>query len=309
MTISRFQGRNSPSTHKMNSHPRTLINSQAPRILDLAIKDLHQFFPLALEEHARLLSETGRSVLKNAPESAVTIVDLPGYPAVCVKEFRWRGWLHALKGLFRPTQGVRTFRNGQRLQDAGIATALPLALMRRKILGLVQSEWVVMQVIPGAVELDRYIVMKERASWRTGDKRELARMLGRLIGSMHGSGIFHSDLKTCNILVSEGNSPTMPEVDNTHGSRVSFALLDYDEVVFARTVPEARKIKNLVQMFLSTPVAIAAADRLRFLREYARHAGINKKQRRTMARKILNSSRGKHILYVGFEGDVIEAWE
>lgn len=293
----------------MNSQPRTKINPQAARILDVAIKDLHEFFALALEEHARLLSETGRGVLKNAPESAVTIVDLPGHPGVCVKEFRWRGWLHALKGLFRPTQGERTFWNGRRLQDAGIATALPLALIRNTTLGLVKSEWVVMQVIPGALELDRYIVKKERASWTAEQKRGLVRMLGRFIGAMHSGGIFHSDLKTCNILVGERNSPATQRVDNAHGSMARFALLDYDEVIFAHTVPESRKIKNLVQIFLSTPTAILATDRLRFLREYGDQAGINKKQRREMARKVLKTAAGKQILYVGFEGDVTEAWE
>ena len=72
---------------------------------------------------------------------------------------------------------------------------------------------------------------------------------------------------------------------------------------------DARKVKNLVQIFLSTPRAITATDRLRFLREYARQAGIDRDRRREMARRVLKTATGRQILYVGPDGDVTEAWE
>ena len=48
-----------------------------------------------------------------------------------------------------------------------------------------------------------------------------------------------------------------------------------------------KKVKNLIQIFLSTPVGIRASDRLRFLREYGRRPGIDRATRREMAREVL----------------------
>ena len=70
-----------------------------------------------------------------------------------------------------------------------------------------------------------------------------------------------------------------------------------------------RKIKNLVQIFLSTPLAIDATQRLLFLNEYAMHAGLNPSEKRRTARAIIEAALGKEILYVGFEGDVTERWD
>jgi len=135
---------------------------------------------------------------------------------------------------------------------------------------------------------------------------------------MHAAGIFHSDLKTCNILVSEdtpqGNDPSdMGQVDANKapasGKAVRFSLLDYDEVRFFRHVSGRRRIKNLIQIFLSTPVAIKATQRLLFLNEYALHAGLSPYEKRETARVVLEAASGKKILYVGFNGDVREEWD
>lgn len=256
-------------------------------------------------------------MLKNSPESAVTLVDVPGFPRVCVKELRWRGRLHAFKGLFRSTQGVRSFRNGWKLREAGLGVASPLALITDRRLGLVRAEWVIMEVIPGAIELDRYIVKRTADGWQPEERIALARLFGRFIGSMHGAGIFHSDLKTCNVMVSEepAQSDDPPDearqaANKTIASRkaLRFSLLDYDNVRFSRQVSWRQKIKNLVQIFLSTPVAIKATQRLLFLNEYALHVGLSPNEKRLAARAVIEAARGKEILYVGFEGDIREKW-
>ena len=293
----------------------TEIHPESPGKLNLDAGEIRDFVVRCLNEHRRLLSRPSREVLKNAPESAVTLVSLSGLPRVCVKEFRWRGWRHALKGLFRPTQGVRTFRNGWRLQNDGFSVSVPLALVREKRLGLVESEWVVMELVPNALELDRFVVKMTASEWTAEERRGMVRMFGRFIGSMHSKGIFHSDLKTCNVLVSEDR--TRAELrddceDAAPGRRygaIRFSLLDYDDVRFSGAVSLRKTIKNMVQIFLSTPVAIRATDRLRFLGEYALHVGMTRRQRREIAREVVEASRGKKLLYVGFEGDVREKWE
>lgn len=268
----------------------------------------------ALAEHRRLIAVGSTSVLKDAPESAVTRVSLPGVPPVCVKEFRWRGAIHGVKSLFRATQGTRTFANGWRLKESGFSAAAPLALVRERSMGIVLGEWVIMEIMPRCLELDRYLVSRIRSDWSPEEKRCLARMMGRYIGSLHSAGIFHADLKTCNILVSEMSAeegyiehsdewtPTNPE------GGLRFSLVDYDHVTFSNAVSPRKRIKNLVQIFLSMPTAVAAGDRLRFLHEYALHVGLSVAERRKTALQVLEAARGRDILYVGFDGDIVEQW-
>ena len=293
------------------------IHPEASTNLNRNEQDMVDFVRKAIEEHTRLLRLKSGAIRKDAPESAVTLVDLPGFPGVCVKEFRWRGWRHALKGLFRPTQGLRTYRNGRRLTQMGISCACPLALVRKSTLGVVRLEWVIMEVIPGALELDRYIVKRIALGRAPDETRGLARLLGRFIGSIHSRGVFHSDLKTCNIVVSgPGASPKAdPDPSTSDGgplasssSTVLFSLLDYDDVTFAREVTDKKRIKNLVQIFLSTPMALKASQRLMFLDEYALHAGLSRSRKREIAREVIKAAQGKDVLYVGFEGDVCERW-
>jgi tRNA A-37 threonylcarbamoyl transferase component Bud32 len=294
------------------------IHPESSSILACEPGAIPDFLSSVLEQHRRLLSGDGKSVLKDSPESAVTLVHVTGFPQVCVKELRWRGWLHSFKSLFRSTQGVRSFNNGWKLHAAGFGVASPLALITDKRLGFVRSEWLIMEVIPLAIELDRHIVRRTAQQWLPEEKIALARLFGRFIGSMHGAGIFHSDLKTCNVMVSEDSaqSDDPPDIGGTACDKVTsprrglrFSLLDYDKVRFSRQVSRRRKIKNLVQIFLSTPLAIKATQRLLFLNEYAMHAGLDPFEKRRTARAIIEATQGKEILYVGFEGDVTEKWD
>lgn len=293
---------------KMKYLYRTHINPDAGRILNLAADKLPEFLRSVLDRYQSLSRGVGR-MLKDAPESAVVILELPGYPKVCVKELRWRGWAHALKAIFRPTQGLRSFRNGLRLQDMGFGAAAPLALIRKTVAGLPTTEWVIMEVIPDALEFDRYILQREATSWTTEERRGFVRTFGRCIGSLHSHGIFHSDLKTCNILVDARIATQSRTSEKAPDRPVRFTLVDYDDVMVGKAVSDKRKLKNLVQIFLSTPIVIRATDRLRFLSEYSLHAGIDRKGRRELARNVLKEARGRDILYVGFDGDVTEKWD
>lgn len=292
----------------MNRQCDIMLDADAGGILGLDEDALPRFVEDCVAEHHSVLSEQPSSVLKDAPETAVTIVRLPGRPAVCVKEFRLRSRLHAVKSLFRRTKGLRTFLNGRKLVDSGIGAPLPLALLRKRRFGVVETEWVLMEYLADALELDRYLVTRIRAGWTADERRSLALSFGRFVGTMHGRGVYHSDLKTCNILVSD-SAASDDTGDDSPNRRTRFSLLDYDDVIFSAFVNDRRKAKNLTQIFLSTPTAVRAADRLRFLREYALHGGINRMRRKAIAHRVLQHAVGRRILYVGLNGDVGEDWE
>lgn len=298
----------------MRQNLHITLNQAAASELGIADEEIEPFLYRAIVEHEKALDSNPAAIRKNAPESRVSVVEFDNGPQVCVKEFRPRGVLHALKGLFRPTHGLRTFRNGLRLDKAAVPVARPLGLLRKRTLGLVHTEWVVMEVLPGGVEFDRYVLGKIRAEWPVAEKQAFVRAFGRLIGSLHRKGVFHADLKTCNIVVQEQHS--RPDSDDRersgeptgHYASFRFALLDYDEVDFSGKMTERRRVKNLVQIFLSAPTALDAKDRMRFLTVYAREAGLDSAEKRRIAESVIEKARGRTILYVGFDGDVIETW-
>ena len=257
------------------------------------------FIYAAIEEHSNLVERGGPNVLKDAPESAVTRVMLAERPPVCVKELRWRGRLHALKSLFRSSQGLRTFRNAHKLNHASVNAAQALVLARQRSRGIIRREWVIMETVPATLEFDRYVLQRSGSGWTRSEKTRLVSALARFLGDMHARGIFHADMKTCNLLVRSAESSTDPE----------FFLLDYDTIEFHAKVSLRHQVKNLVQLFLSSPTEFNTLDRLRFLQYYAASIGISVKGRRKMARQVLDAAKGNKILYVGFSGDVIEDWE
>jgi len=100
-----------------------------------------------------------------------------------------------------------------------------------------------------------------------------------------------------------------PWMSTNPAGTLRFSLVDYDDVTFSDIVSTKKRIKNLVQIFLSMPTAVTACDRLRFLHEYALHVGLSASERRRTALRVLKAARGKQILYVGFDGDIVEKWD
>ncbi len=290
----------------MNRNLTIELHPRASDILGVEEKALPGLVELILQGHAKIVSKRGKSILKDSPESAVSLVILAGIPRVCVKEFRNRGIAHSVKGLLRPTQALRSFRNGARLDELGVGTAVPLALIRKLKFGLPEVEWIIMEAPLDALELDRFILSKFASGWTYSDRKVAAASFGRFMGELHGRGIFHSDLKTCNILVSEG---ARDSTGQANPEDLVFRLLDYDDVEFGRSVTEKKKVKNLVQLFLSCPSMAGLKLRLRFIRDYASASALDKSTKRHIIQRAFESCRGKKILYVGFDGDITECWD
>jgi serine/threonine protein kinase len=218
-----------------------------------------------------------------------------------MKEFRNRGWIHTAKSLFRAAPGYRSFNNGIRLEAAGIGVAGPLILSSDKTLGMVQSELLMMEVIPGALELDRYILTHFSDGRDRKERNDFINGFAEFLGNMHTMGFFHSDMKTCNVFVSKHLNP---ESD----IREQFYLVDYDDVAIREHVPVVKRVKNLVQLFLSTPTVIGMKDRMRFLRRYAAVCRLDRREARRIASSVLKTIQNRNILFVGFDGDVIQDW-
>jgi tRNA A-37 threonylcarbamoyl transferase component Bud32 len=203
-----------------------------------------------------------------------------------------------IKSIFCNSAGKKAWIAGNGLSVYNFSTPKPLALMEKKVLGVTTNSYLVMEDARDCLEMDRYILKNfhSRSSLsKLKKKRALINNLAETIGRMHNQNIFHHDLKTCNIMVKEkGKSPYI-------------TFLDFDKVSFGEEIAILKRVKNLVQMNLSTPKLISITDRLRFLKEYLRQCSIMD-EKKNILREIVNLSKTEKILYVSSNGDVTEDW-
>jgi serine/threonine protein kinase len=106
-------------------------------------------------------------------------------------------------------------------------------------------------------------------------------------------GIYHRDMKTCNILVSK------------EGKAWVFHLLDLEDVRLDRKVRGRELFKNFLQLNTSTPKIITTTDRLRFFKEYVAQNPIIK-DRKIFLGRLIEESRQRGLVYVAPWGVVTE---
>ncbi len=143
--------------------------------------------------------------------------------------------------------------------------------------------------------MDRYLVQRLEEHPKK-DVRGFIRQLAEWIGSLHRAGIYHRDLKTCNILVRE--------VSNGW----EFSLIDLEDVVQGVTIGIEKILKNLIQINCSIPKSFSYGDRVRFMKGYFKANPVAVDDRALIAR-VLVESRKRGIVYVSPTGVVVEEFE
>ncbi len=294
-----------------------------------------------IENHNSALANNDSSVImKRDSKTALTRHTFKDKTVlnVVVKQYRVRCPGCLVKNIFRGSAGRKAWVAGNGLRVYGLNTPLPLALLEKKRYGITTGSYLIMEEVKDSLEMDRYILknfnnqlvinqckeehhltttslshpsqggdLEEHISTpssKVGDlnelsrepkKRELIRVFAKILGEMHNHNIFHHDLKTCNIMVKE------------NGKSFDFTFLDFDKVSFNEEITVRIRVKNLVQINLSTPRLFTLADRLRFLKEYLDLCG-KTNEKKNILREIVNLSKAEEILYVSFKGDVTEDW-
>ncbi|MFA6223698.1 MAG: serine/threonine-protein kinase [Desulfomonilaceae bacterium] len=286
------------------------VNPSSLSIVDLSVAQIKDIATAALYEHNRQVRSGSVNVKKDAPETSVSIVSLPDAPVLCVKHFKNRGTGYTIKGIFRATHGVRAFQGGENLFRLGFTLAPPIALIRNMRFGISFEEWLVMPILPEAEELDRYMVKRIRKGWPKEEKLDFLNYFANFLAHLHSSGVFHTDLKTCNIMVFEDSNQKQAANSGARGvRRIGFSLLDYDDVRVCKGAVGCKiRAKNLSQLFLSTPSAIDLDDRMEFFNQYfssCYRLNIDKKR---LLEMMFARIDGKTLLYVGPEGDISENW-
>jgi tRNA A-37 threonylcarbamoyl transferase component Bud32 len=230
-----------------------------------------------LAAHAQALAAGGEAVLKDGRRSAVTRVRLGG-AALCVKEYRYRGWLDRLKDLLRGRRARRAWRAAARLAACGIETPQAVAVIEHAGRG-----FFVTRFVDGAVGLDVLLPRRFGGALSPGElaaRRAMVRQLGRWLRKVHDCGLYHDDWSAKNVLAIERDG------------RWAFYLLDVESVSRVKRLTRRRRIKNLGQIG-DAPGGDSSTDPMRFLLAYA--AGDRALTRGRFPRQVLAATRRRRL--------------
>mgnify|MGYP001373344944 CR=1 FL=1 len=232
--------------------------------------------PVPLDEVLRVHAENlaqGRNILKYQEKTQLSRVG-----DLCVKSY-------AKPKPFTSPYALRSWKGLMTLYYNNIPVADPVAVVLRKD----GTSVLVTKMVPER-DLNR-VMFHEYPSMTPADRRELARSLGRLLGLMHGYGIYHADLKSSNIKVIR--------------DPVSFVLLDTDRVRQGRCLSREKRIRNMAQINNSIPRHVSRGVRMAFLKAYAE---VVRDDARTLFREVWALSSKGSIVYRTDQGDRFESW-
>lgn len=249
-----------------------------------------------VERHRGGVGRGARRVLKASPRTIVTVVALQG-PAeirqVCVKEYRSVGRWGRIRDAFRRTRALRAWMTGHALQALGIDAPQVLACLEDRRWGRSGRAYLVTEALTTAVGVDRYLLQQRTGILRGDALRQQWRFVeavARVVRRMHGRGVYPGDLKACNVLVRE-QGPGQWRV----------ALVDLDDVRFARRPLRRHAEDNLAQLMTSTPDGVTDGTRARFLRAYLGSAA-RLRRHRPLVRRVLQRARRRAWVWVPLEG-------
>jgi tRNA A-37 threonylcarbamoyl transferase component Bud32 len=242
-----------------------------------------------MEEHQKLVRERSSSLVKYSPKVIVSILN-DGGERVSLKQFCYPHFWGRVKEHFRRSKGVKSWIAANGMRARGIPSLKPLALAERiDWMGLKES-FLFMEAPAKGQEMDRYIL---KGFENINRKRFFIKTFARWLEGLHKMSLYHSDMKTCNILVSE------------KGETWDFRLLDFEDIRMVEKMNRKKLYKNFLQLNTSTPKVITKVDRFRFFREYLRYNPIVKDQKIFLGR-LWRESRRRGLVYVSPQGVITE---
>ena len=242
-----------------------------------------------MAEHQNLVKEKPLSLVKHSPEVIVSILNDEG-EGICLKQFCYPFFWSRMKEHFRRSKGVKSWRAANGMRARGLPSLKPLALVERKNGFGLRESFLFMEAMANDQEMDRYIL---KGFEDLNKKRLFIKTFAHWLDALHKMRLYHKDMKTCNVLVSE------------KGGTWNFHLLDFEDIRMDESVSRKKLFKNFLQLNTSTPKVITKVDRYRFFREYLRLNPIVK-NRKVFLGRLMEESRRRGLVYVSPQGVVTE---
>lgn len=137
-------------------------------------------------------------------------------------------------------------------------------------------------------ELDRYLD-GDYGKMSYQDRRTFIRNFSTFFEKILNHGVFHKDLKGCNIFVKGG---------------CEFCVLDIEDIEFKKVSKE--EILSMLKKLNNTiPKKISLKERMRFLASLSQ---FSKKERNEIIKEVIESSKEEEIVYEGEDGLRRESW-
>jgi hypothetical protein len=215
---------------------------------------------------------------------ARVVIDVSGEKqGIYIKRYNSFSLRQRFGSAFVPSGGVKSLRGAAILNRKGIPTAKPIAAVEERRQGAVHKSFFLSKEIFGGVTVDVYwMTTLQPCPHRAGFKRRrvFLNALGALFRALHGQSVYHNDLKDANILAAPGND----------GDSINLYLLDLEGVRQYRHLSESRRIKNLVQLNRTLGRHLSKTQRLAFLRAYLARSFFDRRLKRKLIAKVINSS-------------------
>jgi hypothetical protein len=196
--------------------------------------------------------------IKRGPAIAVLRAELFGRKAL-VKRYQIRSLTQRLKGRFRPSRGRRAWAAAQTLRALGVATPAPLGFLEVSAAGPMPTSYFISEFIEEAGPARRWIEEDYRRLPDAERVRFRALWLKEML-RLYELGVYHADTKTSNVLLAHPSDP----------ARRALLWIDLECLSFGRPLTRRRVFRNLVQLNGSLGPHFPDADRLDFLRHFAR---------------------------------------
>jgi len=251
-------------------------------------------FPLerlkrVMAKHQERLRENPFSLIKHSPKVNVSLWEDEG-ERICLKQFCYPTFWGWVKDRFRRSKGLKAWMGANGMRARGFPSLKSLALAEKRNWLGVKESFFFMEAPAEEQEMDRYIL---KGFKDINLKRLFIKTFARWLDRLHKMNLYHRDMKTCNVLISE------------RGGGWDFHLLDFEDIRMNAEVNQKKLFRNFLQLNTSTPKVITRVDRFRFFSEYHRLNPIVK-DRNSFLKELIDKSRQRGLVYISPDGVVME---
>lgn len=244
-----------------------------------------------LRNPLRLVSpDDRRQVIKESHSSVVCrgrleTDDGRSIDVICKRVMRRNLFKRILQSI-RTSRPMLTWKRGNALLNRQIPTARPLAVVERRVCGLLTDALVITEYVPHTLDLDTLLTVTLREQPPAVQrmlKRQVTESLSLVIRRLHERGFAHRDLKAPNVLVQWDPASSEP-------ARV--LLVDLDGLSPSRMGDPDLDVQTLTRLNVSVDHCkrVSLADRVRFLRKHLTRVGCPQPRWKPLWRRIAADS-------------------